>query len=57
MPRENFGSGHRFLDRAHLLTFDEIERLAKLFVALGVRKLRLTGGEPLLRDGIEDLVR
>lgn len=57
MPREHFGPGHHFLDRPHLLTFDEIERLARLFVALGVRKLRLTGGEPLLRDGIEDLVR
>ena len=49
MPREVFGRDFAFLPRAELLTFEEITRLARLFVALGVRKLRLTGGEPLLR--------
>ncbi|MDT3439914.1 GTP 3',8-cyclase MoaA [Pseudofrankia sp. BMG5.37] len=57
MPREHFGPGHRYLESADLLTFDEIARLGRLFVSLGVRKLRLTGGEPLLRRGVEDLVR
>ncbi|MDT3439226.1 MULTISPECIES: GTP 3',8-cyclase MoaA [unclassified Pseudofrankia] len=57
MPREHFGHEHRYLERADLLTFEEITRLARLFVSLGVRKLRLTGGEPLLRRGVEDLVR
>ena len=47
---------YTFLPRQQLMTFEEIERLARLFVRLGVRKLRLTGGEPLLRRGIEDLV-
>jgi cyclic pyranopterin phosphate synthase len=56
MPKEVFGANHAFLERAELLTFEELERLAALFVRLGVRKLRLTGGEPLLRRGIEDLV-
>lgn len=57
MPREHFGSQYRYLDRDDLLTLGEIERLARLFVSLGVRKIRLTGGEPLLRRGIEDVVR
>ncbi len=48
---------YRFLPRQQLLTFEEIERLVRLFVELGVRKLRLTGGEPLLRRDIEELVR
>ncbi len=48
---------YRFLPRQQLMTFEEIERLVRLFVELGVRKLRLTGGEPLLRRGIEELVR
>ncbi len=56
MPRELFGADHAFLPRASLLTFEEIERLARLFAALGVSKLRLTGGEPLVRKGIEQLV-
>ncbi len=55
MPREALGE-HSFLPRADLLNFEEIERLAKLFVRLGVQKIRLTGGEPLLRRGIERLV-
>ena len=57
MPREHFGSAHRYLERDDLLTVGEIERLAWLFVSVGVRKIRLTGGEPLLRRQIEDVVR
>ena len=56
MPREVFGKEFVFLQRAELLSFEEIARLARLFVGLGVRKLRLSGGEPLLRHGIERLV-
>ncbi len=56
MPREVFGKDHPFLPRAELLSFEEIERLAASFVALGVEKIRLTGGEPLLRRNIEQLV-
>ena len=56
MPREVFGPGFAFLPRAELLTFEEIERVARIFVSLGVRKLRLTGGEPLLRRDLERLV-
>jgi cyclic pyranopterin phosphate synthase len=56
MPREVFGKDFVFLPREQLLSFEEIERLARLFVGLGVRKIRLSGGEPLLRHGIERLV-
>ena len=56
MPRETFGDRYRFLATSERLTFDETSRLARLFVAEGVRKLRLTGGEPLLRSGLADLV-
>ena len=56
MPREHFGPGHRYLDSADLLTFDEIARLARVFASLGVRKIRLTGGEPLMRRGVADIV-
>ncbi len=56
MPRETFHESYRFLPAAARLSFDEIVRLARLFTPLGVRKLRLTGGEPLLRQGIADLV-
>lgn len=56
MPREIFGKDHPFLARAELLSFEEIERLARLFIQLGVQKIRLTGGEPLLRRGIERIV-
>ncbi|MBW3561220.1 MAG: GTP 3',8-cyclase MoaA [Actinobacteria bacterium] len=68
MPREAFGVDHAFVERDELLTFEEIARLVRLAVGLGVRKVRLTGGEPLVRrdlphlvamlagiDGIEDL--
>lgn len=56
MPKEIFGPGYTFRPRSDLLSFEEIERLARQFVRLDVRKLRLTGGEPLLRRGLEDLV-
>jgi cyclic pyranopterin phosphate synthase len=56
MPREIYDESHTFLPRAELLTFEEIERLAKLFIRLGVQKLRITGGEPLLRRGVEQLI-
>lgn len=57
MPREAFGPNHTFLPQSALLTFEEIQRLARVFASLGVRKLRLTGGEPLLRRGIDELVQ
>ena len=56
MPRAIFDPHHVFLPRAELLSFEEIERLAKSFIALGVQKIRLTGGEPLLRRHIEQLI-
>ena len=56
MPREVFGSSYAFLDRSQVLSLEEIARLARLFVSHGVRKLRLTGGEPLVRRGLETLV-
>ncbi len=56
MPREVFGPGFRFLPRTELLTFEEIARLAQLFVDNGVTKIRLTGGEPLLRRDLPRLV-
>jgi len=56
MPREVFGQQYAFLPRAELISFEEIERLARLFIRLGVQKIRLTGGEPLLRRGIEKLI-
>jgi cyclic pyranopterin phosphate synthase len=56
MPREVFDKHHLFLPRAKLLSFEEIERLAKSFIGLGVQKIRLTGGEPLLRRNLEQLI-
>ena len=56
MPREVFGKDYVFLPREDLLTFEEIERVVRIFAGLGTEKVRLTGGEPLLRRGIEDLV-
>jgi len=56
MPKEVFNRDYEFLARDALLSFEEIDRVARSFVRHGVRKLRLTGGEPLLRKGIEDLV-
>ena len=56
MPKEVFDKNHRFLPHADLLSFEEITRLARIFTLHGVRKLRLTGGEPLLRKNLEVLV-
>ena len=56
MPKEKFHENYRFLKSQDRLSFDEILRLSRLFAALGVRKLRLTGGEPLLRANLSDLV-
>ncbi|KYZ64942.1 GTP 3',8-cyclase MoaA [Bacillus sp. GZT] len=56
MPAEVFGPDYAFLKDEFLLTFDEIERVAKLFVSIGVRKIRLTGGEPLLRKDLAKLI-
>jgi GTP 3',8-cyclase len=56
MPRDVFGPGAQFLPRAELLTFEEIARLARMFVSCGVTKLRITGGEPLVRHDLERLV-
>src|SRR5580698_9959216 len=56
MPREVFGGDFRFMQRAELLSFEEIARLARILAAQGVSKIRLTGGEPLLRRDLERLV-
>jgi cyclic pyranopterin phosphate synthase len=56
MPKEQYHEHYRFLKSQERLSFDEIVRLARLFAGLGVRKLRLTGGEPLLRANLADLV-
>ena len=56
MPREIFGRDYPFLQRDELLTFEEIYRLARIFVGYGVQKIRLTGGEPLARRDLEKLV-
>lgn len=56
MPKEVFDKSYRFLPHSDLLSFEEITRLASSFVALGVEKLRLTGGEPLLRKNVEHLI-
>jgi cyclic pyranopterin phosphate synthase len=57
MPKEVFGPGYPFLAAARLMTVGEMTRLVRAFVALGVDKVRLTGGEPLLRPDLPDLVR
>ena len=57
MPKEVFGSDYHFLDRKEVLTFEEIARLARVFVAHGVQKIRLTGGEPLVRKDLPLLVK
>lgn len=56
MPKEVFDKDYQFLDRKELLSFEEIERITRSFIALGIDKLRITGGEPLLRKNIEELV-
>jgi len=57
MPKEVFGPNYAFLHRDQILTFEEITRLARLFVGHGVRKVRLTGGEPLVRRDLPTLVK
>jgi cyclic pyranopterin phosphate synthase len=57
MPKERFGDDYPFLPKRELLTFGEVGRLVRLFASLGVRKVRLTGGEPLLRRDLDELVR
>jgi cyclic pyranopterin phosphate synthase len=56
MPKEVFGQGHRFMDKKELLNFEEITRIARASVSLGAAKLRITGGEPLIRRDIEQLI-
>ena len=56
MPKEVFGREYQFLERDELLTFEEIERVARVFVAHGITKIRLSGGEPLIRRNLERLV-
>jgi cyclic pyranopterin phosphate synthase len=56
MPKEVFGKDYQFLERREILTFEEIARLARAFRGLGVEKIRLTGGEPLVRRNIEQLI-
>jgi cyclic pyranopterin phosphate synthase len=56
MPREHFGSGHHFLPRSEILDFEEITRVVAALAPLGLRKVRLTGGEPLLRSELPKLV-
>ena len=56
MPREVFDKDYAFLPRSALLSFEEITRLVRIFAARGIHKIRLTGGEPLLRKGVEELV-
>src|SRR5471032_1933619 len=57
MPREVFDADYKFLPHEAILSFEEIARLAGIFVGLGVQKIRLTGGEPLLRKNIPELVK
>ena len=56
MPREVFDANYQFLPQSSLLTFEEIAKLARVFVGLGVEKIRLTGGEPLVRRDLESLI-
>src|SRR3989304_3057989 len=55
MPKEIFGWDYQFLERSQILTFEEIARLARIFVGHGVHKIRLTGGEPLVRRDLHQL--
>ncbi|MGG0286347.1 GTP 3',8-cyclase MoaA [Peribacillus butanolivorans] len=56
MPEEIFGPNYPFLSSDKILSFDEMERLSRIFVSLGVRKIRITGGEPLLRKNLPELI-
>ena len=57
MPKEIYGRGYQFLQKDQLLTFEELGRLAAVFATLGTEKIRLTGGEPLMRRGLDGLIR
>ncbi len=57
MPREVFGPGYEFLHRSELLTYEEITRLVRILAGMGVEKVRITGGEPLVRRDLDELVR
>lgn len=57
MPKEVFGDDYAFLPKQELLSFEEIHRLTQVFVSMGVKKIRLTGGEPLMRRGLPELVK
>lgn len=57
MPAEIYGERYEFLPRSEILTFEEIERVARITTGLGIRKIRITGGEPLLRKEIESLIQ
>ena len=56
MPAEIFGESYQFLPREEILSFEEISRLARIFVEFGVNKIRITGGEPLLRTDLPVLI-
>ena len=56
MPKEVFGNTYRFLDRSELLRFEELERVVRVFAGLGVKTVRITGGEPLVRRDLEHLI-
>src|SRR5881394_1411637 len=56
MPKEVFGRDYAFLERKELLSLEEIARVARVFAALGVRTVRITGGEPLVRRNVEHLI-
>ena len=56
MPREVFDRAYQFMPKEQLLSFEEIKRIAEIFVGLGVEKIRLTGGEPLMRRDLESLI-
>ena len=57
MPAEIYGERYQFLPKNEVLSFEEIARLSRIFVGLGTKKIRLTGGEPLVRSGLEELIR
>lgn len=56
MPKEHFGRDHVFLRHSDILRYEEITRIARIFVGLGIRKIRITGGEPLVRKGVDHLI-
>ena len=56
MPEELYGEAFEFLKKDQVLSFEEIARLSKIFISLGVKKIRLTGGEPLVRKNVPELI-